>query len=127
MTSNLVTITEPQVVTLADFREHAKLDNDQSQDSSLNTFLSAATDQCAQYTRRTLLKSTWRAVFRSFSDTSFDITPVDLTTVIIKYYDIANAIQDLPADNYEITDNGPDDYLDVKFIAPLPNLYNRKD
>ena len=127
MTSNLVAITEPQVVTTADFREHAKLDNDGSQDSSLNTFLSAATDQCAQYTRRTLLKSTWRATSRNFNDGEFDIAPVDASTITIKYYDVDNALQDLPTGNYEISDNGPDDYLSVKFIAPMPNLYDRKD
>lgn len=115
-------------LSLADFKEWLKLDpDDTTQDNNLNNCLYGAVDWAQGYTRRTLFRSVWRSYLRWFSNVRLDIHPVDISTIVVKYFDVDNALQTLNATEYFIQDNGEDEYTDIKFTGTLPSLYSREE
>ena len=86
-------------VTLVDFKEFIKWPaDDSSEDPTMMAVLTAATKQAEGYTRRALLNSTWRTTLECFGAcVKLDVHPIDLTTIVVKYYDENDALQTLSA------------------------------
>lgn len=115
-------------ISLADFKEWLKLDpTDVTQDNNLNNCLYGAVDWAQSFTRRTLFRSVWRSHLRWFTNVRLDIHPVDVSTIVVKYFDENNALQTLAASEYFIQENGEDEYLEIKFTGTLPSLYSRDE
>lgn len=127
LTNTLVTPDETEVVTLAEFKKHIRWDDaDTSEDTLMATYIDAATNQAADYTRRTLLTGAWETTIDTFySKVTLDVTPIDLTSLVIKYYDSDNAEQTLSASSYK--SRIINDRAVIEFIGSMPNIYDRYD
>lgn len=112
---------------LTEFKEWLKWDaDDTSEDDTMFTNLIAATKQAELFTRRALVKSTWRSFIDFFpSRLKLDVHPIALTTIVVKYYDTNNVPQTLAATEYFVKDNGPDAYAEIIFDGTMPQLYDR--
>jgi hypothetical protein len=53
-----------------------------------------------------------------------DITPIDVSTIVVKYFDVNNAEQTLATTEYFVRNNG-DDYVEIIFDGTMPTLYDR--
>lgn len=115
-------------ISLADFKEWLKWDpDDDSEDNTMNNCLYGAVLWAQGYTRRTLFRSVWHSYLRWFSNVRLDIHPVDISTIVVKYYDVDNALQTLATAEYFIQDNGEDEYVEIKFTGTMPVLYSREE
>lgn len=115
-------------ITLADFKQFIKWDaSDDSEDTTMNYCLRSATKQAEMYTRRVISLAEWKTSLDGFSNFTFDIAPVDLSSVEVKYYDVDNVEQDLADDLSFLKDRGIDQYAQVEFQSGLPSTYNRTE
>lgn len=112
---------------LEDFKLHAKIDGT-DEDTLVQSYIDAATNQAQLYTRRTLLTGSYIGLIdRIPGQIQFDITPVDIDSIVVKYYDSDNEIQTLAPSEYVIKDYGNDEYLVIEFNGTMPSTYNRYD
>lgn len=127
MNSRLVTNITTFAVSLADFKEFIKWDStDTSEDNTMMAVLTAATNQAELFTRRTLLRGTWRTYSECLPYYfTMDILPIVTSSIVVKYYDVNNALQTLDAAEYFIQDRGENDFAQIKFDGTMPSLYDR--
>lgn len=114
---------------LQGFKEWLKWDaSDQSENNTMSTNLFAAAKQCEAFTRRKLMRATFRTFIEYFPcSLRLDVHPIDLSTVVVKYYDTDNVLQTLDASEYFKRDNGPDAYAEILFEGTMPNVYDRRE
>lgn len=64
MTAELLIAPTTTPVSVADIKDHLKLDSaDTSEDTLLQYYLEAAVEQCQNFARRKFMKQTWRVLF----------------------------------------------------------------
>lgn len=124
-------INEPlvaEVVDLPTFKKFIKWDiTDPSEDYVMNTCISAAVEHAEQYTRRAIVRSTWNGYLDSFTNTCFDVFPVDLDSIVVSYYNDSNVLTVLSSSEYEVINNGPDCFAGIRFTGTMPELYDRNE
>jgi uncharacterized phiE125 gp8 family phage protein len=125
--NRLVTPDDTPVVTLDEFKEHIKWDlDDTTEDNLMEMFIKSATQLAEKFTRRTLFTGSWVTYLDEFPcKIRLLINPIDLDSIIVKYYDTDDALQILPASEYFIHDNGPDDLTEIEFDGTIPATYNK--
>ena len=127
LNSILVTPSVTPVVDLVDFKKHIRVEElDTIEDSLMETYLQAATEQAADYTGR-VFGGSYEAVMDSFQDSNFDIVPADATSIVVTYYDSLNASQTLSDSSYDVINNGPNEPITIEFKGTLPEVYDRID
>lgn len=115
-------------IDLATFKEFIKWDSvDTSEDDVMEVCLLASTEKAEDYTGRAIRRSTWNGYLDSWSNTEFDVHPVDLTLVSVSYYNASNVLTVLPTTEYELIDNGADQYARIEFTGTMPELYDRNE
>ncbi len=114
-------------LSLQNFKEWMKWEaSDTSEDNTMNTNLFAAATQAEMFTGRVILRKTYRTFIDFFPlCLRMDIHPIDLTTLVVKYYDTNDALQTLASTEYFVKDNGPDAYADIIFDGTMPNFYDK--
>lgn len=126
--SRVYVAPEYNTIGLSLAKEWLKIDpTDNSEDNVINQCLVGAIKEAEAYTRRVIEKATWRSFMTGFATVRIDVFPVILSTLVVKYYDAANALQTLSPTEYVIYDNGPDDYPFIEFTGTLPELYSRNE
>lgn len=127
MTSRLITNITPFAVTLADFKEFIKWEStDTTEDNTMMSALTAATEEAEGFTRRICLQATWRTFIEYFPYClKLDVHPILVSSIVVKYYDVNNALQTLSSAEYFVKDNGQDDFVEIKFDGTMPSLYDR--
>ena len=124
MNSRLVDDIGPTIVTLVDFNEWLKWDSSEEENTRM-ACLTAAIKQAEQYTRRTLLRSTWRTYLECFpSCVTLDVLPVVTSSIVVKYFDVDNVEQTLATTEYFVKDNR-EDYTEIIFHGTMPSIYDR--
>lgn len=125
LTNTLVTPGATEVIPLSDFKEHIRWDDsDTSEDNLMAIYIGAATRQAENYTGRTLLTGAWTTTIDAFySKVTLDIVPIDLTSLVIKYYDSNDVLQTLPEENYKARIKN--DQAVIEFTGSLPNIYDK--
>lgn len=125
--SSLVLLTGSPPVTLVDFKNAIKVDGT-DEDVLIQTWLDSGVDLASKYTRRVLIVGDWLTYTDRFYYTlSLDVSPIDGSSVVVKYYDEDNDIQTLDADEYTVKNLGPDKYMQIVFDGTMPNIYDRYD
>lgn len=123
--SSVVTPISTLAVSLADFKMHIKWSaSDTSEDTLMTAYIQAATQQAESFTRRTLQVTQMVSYLDGFSNVTLDVLPVDLTTVIVKYFDVDNVLQTLSTAEYYVNDYGADSYPSINFDGTMPSLYD---
>jgi uncharacterized phiE125 gp8 family phage protein len=116
-------------ITLATFKQHLKWDSaDTSEDTIMQIYLTAAFKQAEMYTRRVISRATWRSYLSGFHNVTLDVNPVD--TIVVKYYDVANSLTTLASTEYDIINNGPDAFQEIRFTwntITQPEVYDREE
>lgn len=127
MTSRLISLTSQEAVTLADFKQFIKWDaDDATEDATMMACLTAATDEADSFTRRVCLRGTWRTFIESFPYClKLDVHPILISSIVVKYYDVDNALQTLNSTEYFVKDNGPDEHIEIIFDGTMPVIYDR--
>ncbi len=126
MNSRLVTSTNPTAVTLADFNEWLKWDGSE-EENTRNACLFGAVKRAEQYTRRTILQSTWRTYLDYFpSCVTLDVYPIVLSSIVVKYMDVDDALQTLNASEYFVRDNG-EDHAEIVFNGTMPSITDEEE
>ena len=127
MTSRLITNISPLAVTLSDFKEFIKWEStDTTEDITMMSVLTAATDEAEGFTRRICLRGVWRTFIECFPNClTFDVHPILVSSILVKYYDVDNQLQTLSASEYFVKDNGQDEFVEIKFDGTMPSVYDR--
>lgn len=117
-------------ITLATFKQWLKWDPaDTSEDAIMTSVLKGAIQAAEMYTRRVISLSTWRTYLDGFNDITFDVLPV--SSVVVKYFTDSSTTATLATTEYEITDNGPDDYGSIRFtwntLGSAPEPYDKSE
>lgn len=114
-------------LSLQGFKEWMKWSaSDTSEDNTMSTNLFAAAKQAEMFTGRVILRKTYRTFIEFFpSCLRMDVHPIDLTSLVVKYYDSDNALQTLTNTEYFVKNNGPDAYAEIIFDGTMPSLYDR--
>jgi uncharacterized phiE125 gp8 family phage protein len=125
--NKLITPGTSLAISLDEFKRHIKWDlSDNSEDILMTSFIQTATTQAEFFTRRALRAGTWKTFMDEFcSKVKMEIAPIDLETLVVKYYDTDNDIQTLSASEYFVHDNGLDDYTEIEFDGTMPTLYDK--
>jgi uncharacterized phiE125 gp8 family phage protein len=110
-------------LTLATFKQWLKWDEDDtSEDTIMQIDLTSAIKETEAYTRRVIDPATWRSYLTGFYDVTLDISPIDVSSLTVNYFD-ENGIEQVLADTeYEVIDNGQDDYAKIRFTGDMPDL-----
>jgi|SRR5688572_1772967 len=127
---NSVEVTEGAYdgITLADFKQFIKWNaDDDSEDTTMNYCLRSATKQAEMYIRRVISVASWASFLSGFVNITFDISPIDLESVGVKYYDDTNTEQELDDDLFTLTNRGKDQFASIEFESGLPETYNRNE
>lgn len=126
--SRVVTPADYSALDLTLFKAHLKWDpTDTSEDSLMRMYLAAATTQAEDYTGRVISAAEWATYLGGFSYlVKLDVAPIDIDSIVVKYYDVNNAEQPLADTEYVVLDNG-DDYAEIKFNGTMPELYSREE
>lgn len=115
-------------ITLASFKIFLKwAPDDTSEDAVMTSCLVTTIKQAESYTRRVIDPATWRTYLQGFYDFTFDVAPVTVASIAVKYYDSANTLQTLNTSLYEVTNRGNDDYASIEFTGTMPELYDRNE
>lgn len=124
--SRLISAVSAHAVALSTFKQWIKWDaDDTSEDLVMDHCIISATKQAENYTRRVISPGTWRSYFTCFpGSVSFDVLPVTLSSIVVKYLDENNALQTLDAGEYTLIDNGENDFVKIYFDGDLPSLYD---
>lgn len=127
--SRVVTPADYSALDLTLFKQHIKWDpTDTSEDDLMRTYLEAAITQAEDYTGRVIGVAEWATYLGGFySIVKMDVNPINLSSIVVKYYDSNNAEQTLDASEYVILNNGSDDYAEIKFNGTMPELYSRDE
>jgi len=114
-------------LSLQGFKEWMKWNpSDTSEDNTMSTNLFAAAKQAEMYTGRVILRKIYRTFIEYFPTVlRMDVHPIDITSLVVKYYDSSNALQTLASTEYFVKDNGSDAYAEIKFDGTMPSLYDR--
>jgi uncharacterized phiE125 gp8 family phage protein len=116
-------------ISLATFKQHLKWDaDDTSENALMEIYLKAAFKQAEMYTRRVISRATWRSYLPGFNSVTLDVNPID--TVVVKYYDAANSLTTLASTEYELINNGPDAFQEIRFTwntITAPEVYDREE
>jgi uncharacterized phiE125 gp8 family phage protein len=125
--NRLVTLDDTPVVTLDEFKIHVKWDlDDTTEDTTMEMFIKSATQLAEKLTRRTLFLGQWATYLDEFPcKIRLEVNPVDLDSIVVKYYDSNNDLQTLAAAEYFIRDNGPDDLTEIEFDGTIPATYDK--
>ena len=100
--SAIRTITPASIypVTLAEAKTHLRVDGN-DEDALINALIAAATAQAENYTWRTLMPTVFEYVDDDFdAEIKLDTFPIS-SIDSIKYYDVSNTLQTVPAGEYE--------------------------
>jgi uncharacterized phiE125 gp8 family phage protein len=127
MTSRLITTILPHAVPLDDFKQFIKWDTDYTaEDGIMRSILIAATEEAELFTRRVCRPGTWRTFIECFPYClKLDVHPVLVSSIVVKYYDVDNALQPLSSSEYFVKDNGPDEAAEILFDGTMPVFYDR--
>jgi hypothetical protein len=93
----------------------------------MNYCLFSVTKAAEDYTRRVISVATWKTSLDSFYDFTLDVAPIDIDSVVVKYYDEANAEQDLSTSLFAVINRGTDQFARIEFESGLPQVYNRTE
>lgn len=127
LTSSLVTETGDPPVTLVDFKNAIKVDGT-TEDTLIQGWLDTGVDLASKYIRRVLVVGSWLTYTDRFYYTlELDVSPIDVDSVVVKYYDVNNAIQTLNATEYTVKNLGPDEYAQIVFDGTMPSIFDRYD
>jgi uncharacterized phiE125 gp8 family phage protein len=121
----LVTPAAAPVVTWAEANTHLRLDNDTSQQTYVETLISAATAHLAGYSGvlgRCLINETWRQDFDGWSN-DLRLPFPDVSTVTVKYFDADNTEQTVSSSLYEKLEDARGAFVRFKddFTSPALN------
>lgn len=124
LTSKLVTPSVTEIVSLANFKIHAKVDGT-DEDAIIPYYINTATEEATNYTRRVLMTGAWSTKVDYFpSVLTLDVVPVVLASIVVKYLDVNNVSQTLASSEYFIRDTGDDSYLKIEFDGTIPETYD---
>lgn len=125
--SVLLTISGTAPVSLTELKTHLKVDGS-DENALIQIYLDAAIEQAANYTRRILVGGEYKAITNFFYYTlEFDVSPIDVSSIVVKYYDVNNAEQTLASSEYTVKVFGDDEPVQIVFDGTLPSLYDRYD
>jgi uncharacterized phiE125 gp8 family phage protein len=89
-------------ITVSDLKDHARITQSNG-DSTLRSYIDAATDAAEQYMNRGLVTQTWALTLRWFADVIWLPMAAPLQSVTtVKYYDTTGVLQTLAATEYEV-------------------------
>lgn len=126
MKSRVDEVLAAEAVSLPDFKQFIKWDpTDTSEDYVMNACLSAATEEAELFTRRVIVQASWKTYLESFCNVTLDVHPVDVDTIVVKYYDVDNVFQTLNPIEYSVIHGGADGYVEILFDGDMPELYDR--
>lgn len=61
------------------------------------------------------------------SAVKLDVMPIDVDSVVVKYFDSNNAEQTLASTEYFVRDPGPDAFATIEFNGNIPAVYSKKN
>lgn len=98
------------------------------EDALIQALIDTATTQVQTFTRRAFLRGSYLAKLNYFpAKITLDVLPIDVDSVVVKYFDADNAEQTLAAEEYNVIYNGPDDYATIEFNGSMPAVYDKKN
>jgi uncharacterized phiE125 gp8 family phage protein len=127
VTDKLLTPNEDDVVELSEFKQHLRWPaSDTSEDVTMSRKLASAYEDFKEFTGRPLLVETWQMFFDEFYDrVTLSKAPVDVESIVVKYYDTSNVLQTLSASEYKIQDGGEFGLTVIHFDGNTPSLYDK--
>lgn len=114
-------------VTIGLLKKYLKWEaDDDTENDVMNQCLVSAIKEAESYTRRTIEKCTYRSYLNGFQYVKLDVTPVILSTLVVKYFNDSNVESTLSSSEYIVTDYG-DDYATLEFTGTMPTLYDKRE
>lgn len=101
MSLRLITAPLTYPVTSTEAKLHCKVDGT-DEDSLIDTYIAAATAHAESVTGRAIISQTWEVVLDDFSDAMMLPKGPVQTITTVKYYDAAEVLQTLAADQYTL-------------------------
>ena len=102
MALKLVTAPAAEPVTLAEIKEHLRVDSD-LEDALISALITAARQWAETYQGRAYITQTWNFLMDEFPQSPFSIPMPPLQSVeSIKYYDTAVTEYTLPSSSYQV-------------------------
>lgn len=126
--SNLVDLTTAEAVSVEDFKTtYGKIDDD-TEDDAIENMIEAATVDAELFTRRAIRDGSWESkTDRFYYLLTLDVSPVDASSIEVKYFDANNVEQTLDEDEYTVKDFGPNAFVQIVFDGTMPTIYDRYD
>lgn len=105
--SSMTLVTAPAIepLTLAEVRDHCRIDNDDS-DAILRNLIRASRAYSETYLHRALIQQTWDITFPAFGDMEIPKAPLSSVTSV-KYYDEDAVQQTLASSVYKVASADP--------------------
>lgn len=127
LTSNPVTPGIATIVTRAEAKAWLKVDGTDD-DLLIDALIETAVILAGQYTGRTFLAGPWTTEFDHFAArVKLDVMPIDISSIVVKYFDADDAEQTLNAAEYFVRDPGPDNFATIEFNGTMPQIFNKEN
>jgi uncharacterized phiE125 gp8 family phage protein len=126
--STLVTQTGSEIITIEEFKEHAKIPaEDDSEDTVIQIYIETACRTAENYTGRAIIVGEWQSTLEYFPyKVKINVLPIDASSIVVNYYDEDDAIQVLAATEYKVRSR-PNEYTEIEFTGTIPNTFDRVD
>ena len=122
----LKTAPSSTAVTLAEAKQHLRVDSDfDDDDAYITTLIEVATDLVEQFTRRRLITQTYNLYYDQFPDYISLQVGIVASVVHIKYRDTSNVEQTLASSNYVLDDKIKPGRIYVATNGNFPDTYDR--
>jgi len=118
-------------VTAAEVKAQLQIDSgDATWDTLIDNLIAAATSYLDGYSGvlgRCIISQTWEARFECF-ESEFELPFPDVSAVVVKYYDIANALQTYSSSYYQLVQEACGSVVSVYLTSTWPAVtLNRED
>jgi len=101
----LVTAPAIEPLTIAEARDHLRIDNDDS-NAIIRNLIRAARSYAETYQHRALIQQTWDITYSAFGDLEIPKAPISSVTSV-KYYDVDGVQQTLASSVYKVASADP--------------------
>jgi len=122
----LKTAPTDTAITLAEAKQHLRVDSDYDDDNDyITALIGVATNQVEEFTRRRLISQTYNLFFDVFPPyIDLQVGIVDSVTHV-KYYDNNNVLQTLSSSNYDLDDKIKPGRIYESNDGTFPDTYER--
>ncbi len=122
----LKTAPASTAVSLAEAKQHLRVDSDfDSDDAYITTLIEVATDLVEQFTRRRLITQTYNLYYDQFPDYMNLQVGIVASVVHIKYRDTSDVEQTLAGANYVLDDKIKPGRIYISSTGTFPETYDR--